>query len=93
MSNNTMNELTDQWKNFMPTVKFNKNGYEIRAQILEIAASHSWQDYEAKVGEFKTSVKKEGDTVVTTVEMPEVPTVDTILENAQKFYNFVNQKT
>jgi hypothetical protein len=44
------------------------------------------------MGAFETTVAKEGDEVVTTVAMPEVPGVDAVLEAADKFYNFVNGK-
>jgi len=50
-----------------------------------------WQDYYAKYGMFETSVRKEHDEVVTTVEMPTVPGTEQILEAAQQFYNFVNK--
>jgi hypothetical protein len=76
----------------MPKVSFNKNGYEIRAQMLEMAQSQLWQDYHAKVGEYEASVKKEGDEVVTKVAMPTVPGTEAVLDAAEKFYNFVNGK-
>ena len=75
-----------------PKVKYNKNGYEIRTKILEMAQSNVWQDYHAKWGAYETSVTKDGDEVVTKVEMPEVPGADQVLEAAEKFYKFVNQK-
>jgi hypothetical protein len=92
-----MNDMTKQFEQFaeamkaaMPTVKPNKNGYEIRTKILEMANNTVWQDYYAKWGAFETSIKKEHDELVTKVEMPEVPGADTVLETAQKFYDFVN---
>lgn len=76
----------------MPKVNMNKNGYEIRTQVLEMAQSQLWQDYYAKFGAFETSVRKEHDEVVTKVEMPTVPGTEQVLEAAQKFYDFVNGK-
>jgi hypothetical protein len=76
----------------MPKVSMNKNGYEIRTQVLEMAQSQMWQDYYAKFGAFETSVRKEHDEVVTKVEMPTVPGTQEVLEAAQKFYDFVNGK-
>ena len=73
-----------------PVVKANKNGYEIRTKVLEFAQNQTWQDYHAKLGAFETSVTKEGDEVVTKVEMPQVPGTETVLETAQKFYDFVS---
>jgi hypothetical protein len=49
-------------------------------------------DYHAKWGQFETSIQKEGDELVTKVEMPVVPGVEQIMDTAQKFYDFVNQK-
>lgn len=83
-------EMAEQIKAAMPQVKFNKNGYEIRAQMLELANNSVWQDYYAKWGQFETSIKKEHGEVVTKVEMPSVPGADAVLDAAQKFYDFVN---
>ena len=92
-----MNEITKQFtdaaekmKQFVPQVAFNKNGYEIRAQMPQ---QQLWQDYHAKWGAFQTSVTKDGTEVVTKVEMPTVPGVEQVLEAAEKFYAFVNQNT
>jgi hypothetical protein len=86
-------EAADKMKQFVPEVKFNKNGYEIRTQMLEMAQSQAWQDYNAKLGAFQTSVSKDGNEVVTKVEMPVVPGIDQVLAAAEKFYAFVNQNT
>ncbi len=83
----------EQLKAAMPRVTFNKNGYEIRAQVLEMAQNQVWQDFHAKWGQFESSVTKDGKEVVTKVEMPVVPGADQVLEAAEKFYNFVNGKT
>ena len=95
-----MNDMTKQFEEFanmmkaaMPTVKPNKNGYEIRTKVLEFAQNQTWQDYHAKWGQFETSVKKDGDEVVTEVKMPEVPGAETVLEAANKFYDFVSGST
>jgi hypothetical protein len=75
----------------MPKVSFNKNGYEIRTQMLEMAQNQLWQDYYAKVGALETSVRKEHDEVVTKVEMPAFPGSEQVLETARQFYDFVNK--
>ena len=92
-----MTDVTKQFEQFadvmkaaMPTVKPNKNGYEIRTKILEMAQNQAWQDYHAKWGAFETSISKEGNEVVTKVAMPEVPGAEKVLEAAEKFYAFVN---
>ena len=83
-------EIADMFKAAMPKVTTNKNGYEIRTKVLEMAQNQAWQDYHAKFAGYETSVTKEGDEVVTKVEMPTVPGADAVLEAAEKFYNFVN---
>jgi hypothetical protein len=72
-----------------PSFKSNKSGYEIRTKVLEMAQSQMWQDYHTKWGQFETSMKKDGDEIVTEVAMPEVPGADKVLEAAELFYNFV----
>ena len=86
-------DTAEKMKQLVPQVSFNKNGYEIRAQMLEMAQNQLWQDYQAKWGAFYTSVTKDGQEVVTKVEMPTVPGVDQVLAAAEKFYAFVNQNT
>ena len=84
--------MADMFKSAMPQVKPNKNGYEIRTKVLEMAQNQTWQDYNAKLGAFETSVTKEGDEIVTTVEMPEIPGAEQVLEAANQFYDFVSGK-
>ena len=85
-------EVAEMFKAAMPKITTNKNGYEIRTKVLEMAQNQAWQDYHAKMGAFETSVTKEGDEVVTKVSMPEVPGADAVLDAANKFYDFVNGK-
>lgn len=92
-----MNEMTknfeqmaEMMKAAIPQVKANKNGYEIRTKVLEFAQNNVWQDYHAKWGQYETTVKKDGDEVVTEVTMPEVPGADKVLEAANMFYDFVS---
>lgn len=77
----------------LPEVKFNKNGYEIRTEILGMAKSMAEFEYSCKFTGWEQSVTRDEKTgqVVTTVGMPEVPGLDKILETAQKMYDFVNQ--
>jgi len=86
-----MEQMSEFMKASVPHVKANKNGYEIRTKVLEMAQSQVWQDFHAKWGQFETNVTKDGDEVVTEVRMPEVPGADAVLEAAEKFYNFVNK--
>ena len=85
-------QFSEMFKNTLPQVKPNKNGYEIRTKVLEFAQNNAWQDYYAKWGQFETSVKKEHDEIVTKIEMPTVPGAEDVLQTAEKFYNFVSGK-
>lgn len=76
----------------MPEVKFNKNGYEIRSDILAMAKDLVAQDFQYKYMGWEASVERDKDgKVVTKVGMPEFPGLDKILETAEKMYGFVNQ--
>ena len=87
--------IQDKVKEAMPKVSFNKNGYEIRTQVLDMAKAWSEFEYSQKWVGWEISAKRDKETgqVVTKVEMPEVPGVDQVLETAEKFYDFVNGKT
>jgi hypothetical protein len=76
----------------LPQVQFNKNGYEIRADILALAKEAVVEEYHSKFHGWEVSAKKDEKTgqLVTTVAMPEVPGLDKILEAAEKMYSFVN---
>ena len=89
----TPQEMAEFMKSFTPQVKTNKNGYEIRTKILEMAQNEMWNDYHAKFGAWSTSIAKDGEEIVTKVEMPTVPGVSEVLETAEKFYSFVEGKT
>ena len=78
----------------LPEVKFNKNGYEIRADILALAKEHVEQEYKAKFAGWEVEQKRNADgSVTTSVAMPEFPGLDKVLEAAEKFYGFVNSGT
>lgn len=74
-----------------PEVKFNKNGYEIRSDVLALAKDHVEQEYKAKYAGWEVSQKRNEDgSLTTSVAMPEFPGLDKVLEAAEKFYGFVN---
>ena len=79
----------------LPEVKFNKNGYEIRADVLAMAKDIVMQDYQVKVAGWQMTAAKDDKTgqIVTSVAMPEFPGMDKILEAAEKMYGFVNQSS
>ena len=76
-----------------PEVKFNKNGYEIRTNILEMAKGMLSDEFHSKSQGWEMSAERDEKTgqVVTKVAMPEFPGLDKVLETAEKMYAFVNQ--
>ena len=77
----------------IPEVKFNKNGYELRTDILGMAKELVQAEYSAKFMGWERTVSKDEKTgeIVTTVSMPEFPGLEKVLETAQKMYEFVTQ--
>lgn len=75
-----------------PEVKFNKNGYEIRTEILAMAKDLVGQDFQVKFQGWEMTAKRDEKTgqIVTKVDMPEFPGLDKVLETAEKMYSFVN---
>lgn len=84
-----MSDLTPK----LPDVKFNKNGYEIRTDILAMAKDMVQSEYSMKFQGWEMSATRDEKTgqIVSTVQMPEFPGLDKILETAEKMYAFVNQ--
>jgi hypothetical protein len=79
----------------LPEVKFSKNGYEIRTDILDMAKSLVSEDFHSKFRGWEMSVARDEKTgqVITKVDMPEFPGLDKVLETAEKMYAFVNSGT
>lgn len=76
----------------MSEVKFSKNGYEIRSDVLAMAKDHVQNEYRAKYAGWEVSAERDPKTnqVVTKVSMPEYPGLEEMLSTAQKMYDFVN---
>ena len=76
----------------LPEVKFNKNGYELRTDILDMAKGLVSEEFHAKFQGWEMSTAKDPNNgkLVTTVGMPEFPGLDKVLETAEKMYAFVN---
>lgn len=83
-----MSDLTPK----LPEVRFNKNGYEIRADILQLAKDMVQTEYLVKFQGWELSAERDAATgeLVTRVEMPEFPGLDKVLETAERMYEFVN---
>ena len=75
----------------LPEVKFNKNGYEIRTEILKQAQDLIGQEFSYKWNGWEISQEKDKDgKIVSKVGMPEFPGIEKVLETAEKMYGFVN---
>ncbi len=79
----------------LPEVKFNKNGYEIRTDILGMAKDLVQSDFHMKFQGWEMTAQRDEKTgqIVSSVTMPEFPGIEKVLEAAEKMYNFVNQTT
>lgn len=76
-----------------PEVKFNRNGYEIRTEVLDMAKDLAITEFNAKFGDWQMSIQKDKDgNIVSKVDMPKFPGLDLILDNAERLYEFVNKQ-
>jgi len=77
----------------LPEVKFTKNGYEIRTDILAMAKDLVQTEYSMKFQGWEMSAERDEKSgqIVTKVGMPEYPGLDKVLEVAEKMYTFVNK--
>lgn len=75
----------------IPEVKFNKNGYEIRTEVLGMAKDLVQAEYSLKFQGWEMSATRDEKTgqIVSTVGMPQHPGVDQVLDTAKKMYDFV----
>jgi len=76
----------------LPEVKFNKNGYEIRTDILAMAKDLVAQDFQVKFNGWEMTATRDEKTgqIVSKVDMPTFPGLEKVLETAEKMYAFVN---
>ena len=76
----------------LPEVKFNKNGYEIRTEILGMAKDLVESEYRVAFQGWEMKAERDTKTgqVITSVAMPNFPGLDKVLETAEKMYAFVN---
>lgn len=79
----------------VPEVKFNKNGYEIRTDILGMAKDLVSDDFHVKFQGWEMTAQRDEKTgqIVSTVSMPSHPGLEKVLETAEKMYAFVNAGT
>ena len=76
----------------LPEVKFNKNGYENRTDILDMAKGLVSEEFHSKFQGWEMTATRDEKTgqIVTKVGMPEFPGLEKVLETAEKMYSFVN---
>jgi hypothetical protein len=76
----------------LPEVKFNKNGYEIRTDILAMAKDLVAQDFQVKFNGWEMTATRDEKTgqIVNKIDMPSFPGLEKVLETAEKMYAFVN---
>lgn len=76
----------------LPEVKFNKNGYELRTDILGMAKDLVTHDFSVKFQGWELTATRDEKTgqIINKVEMPEFPGLEKVLETAEKMYAFVN---
>jgi hypothetical protein len=86
--------MAEQYAPKAPEVKFNRNGYEIRTEVLDMAKAFTEFEYSMKFAGFEQSATRDPETgqIVNKTQMPEIPGVEKVLENAEKFYDFINRK-
>ena len=87
-------DMAAQYTPKAPEVKFNRNGYEIRTEVLDMAKAFTEFEYSMKFAGFEQSATRDPETgqIVNKTQIPDVPGVDKVLENAEKFYEFINKK-
>lgn len=76
----------------MPEVKFNRNGYEIRTDVLSMAKDLVMQDFQVRWQGWEMTAIRDEKTgqIISKVGMPEVPGLEQVLQTAEKMYQFVN---
>ena len=76
----------------VPEVTFTKNGYQIRADVLEMAKDLVQAEFHAKWQGWELTAKRDEKTgqLLTEVEMPKFPGVEEVLQAAERMYKFVN---
>ena len=94
MSTKQFKDGAEQVLDALPKVSFNKNGYEIRTNVLDMAKAFTEFEYSNKWNGFEVSAKRDKETgqIINKVDMPEIPSTDEVLQAAEKFYEFVNGK-
>jgi hypothetical protein len=84
-------KMTSAFKDAMPTMTQNASGYEIRTQVLGMAANHVSSDFNFRIGKLQATATYSPDPATMLIEV-NYPNADKVLEIAEKFMEFVNTK-
>ena len=87
-----MENIKKKVQDALPKVQFNKNGYEIRTEVLEMAKQFTEFEYSTAYNGWEITAQRDKETgqIINKVTMPDVPGVKEVLKTAEIFYNFVN---
>ena len=85
-------QLAQSVRETLPKVQFNKNGYEIRTNVLDMAKNFTEFEFSQKWLGWEVTAKRDEKSghIINKVDMPEIPGVDQVLETAERFYDFIN---
>lgn len=78
----------------LPEVKFTKNGYEIRTEVLEMAKDLVTAEFNYKWQGWEVTQERDEKTgrILNKVSVPEFPGISKVLETAETLYGFINKK-
>ena len=87
-------QLAQSVRETLPKVQFNKNGYEIRTQVLDMAKQFTEFEYSSKWMGWEQTVSRDKETghIVLQIEMPHVPGVHQVQEPAEADYQYIKAK-
>ena len=76
----------------LPEFKVTKSGYEIRSDILGMAKDLVTHDFQVKWNGWEMTAIRDEKTgqIVSKVDMPQFPGLETVLDTAEKMYSFVS---
>ena len=87
MATNKLQKLLDQLEGKSPFG--NKNGFEIRADILKLASDHLQTEFGYANGQYEQSITNPQWKSIK-VTKPTYPSTHKVLETAKEMYTFVN---
>lgn len=76
----------------MSEVKTNKNGYELRTEILAMAKDFVLNEYSSRQVIWETTAQRDQQGRIIDIEdKPTFPTLDDVVSSATKMYQFVER--